>query len=402
MSVFTSRPGLRWIVPTAVLAVVLGAGGATRLIAASAAESLPSRSAAQLLVDLQTATVAPMSGTVVQKADLGFPKLPTGGGEGSSDLTSLISGNHTLRVWYDGPERARVALLGTLGESDVVRNGHDLWIWSSQQNAASHRRLSDQEKDRPGVPAEASELPMTPQQAAQYALDAISPTTKVSTAGTARVAGRSAYELVLAPKDADSLIGQVRLAIDGERHIPLRVQVYPKSGDSVAVEVAFTRISFSRPDAGQFRFTPPKGAKVTEATDEPEANHGPDRMLPAGRPTAIGEGWTTVLVLRGNKQDPTASPGPADGNRPEGGNRPDGDDPAAGLGAIVSALPQVSGDWGSGRLLKSRLFSVLLIDDGRVLVGAVSPERLYAAAADPRAALNAPASQPHTGTRGPK
>jgi hypothetical protein len=35
--------------------------------------------------------------------------------------------------------------------------------------------------------------------------------------------------------------------------------------------------------------------------------------------------------------------------------------------------------------LSSHLFSVLLTDDGRVLAGAVSPEKLYQAAADPKA-----------------
>jgi hypothetical protein len=40
----------------------------------------------------------------------------------------------------------------------------------------------------------------------------------------------------------------------------------------------------------------------------------------------------------------------------------------------------VNGSWGSGRLLRSSLFSVLLTDDGRVLAGLVAPEKLYAAA----------------------
>jgi hypothetical protein len=38
-------------------------------------------------------------------------------------------------------------------------------------------------------------------------------------------------------------------------------------------------------------------------------------------------------------------------------------------------------------MLEAHLFSVLLTDDGRVLVGAVRPERLIAAASDPAAAL---------------
>ena len=46
---------------------------------------------------------------------------------------------------------------------------------------------------------------------------------------------------------------------------------------------------------------------------------------------------------------------------------------------MLRVLPRVSGTWGSGHLLKGTLFSALLTDDGRVVVGAVAPEALYAA-----------------------
>jgi hypothetical protein len=57
------------------------------------------------------------------------------------------------------------------------------------------------------------------------------------------------------------------------------------------------------------------------------------------------------------------------------------------LRAFLSGLPRVSGEWGSGRLLTSTLFSALLTDDGRLLVGAVSGDTLQDAAADPAADL---------------
>ena len=51
------------------------------------------------------------------------------------------------------------------------------------------------------------------------------------------------------------------------------------------------------------------------------------------------------------------------------------------LQSLLQALPRVSGEWGSGRLLRGTLFSAVLTDDGRFAVGAVAPERLYAALA---------------------
>lgn len=387
MSALSSRPLWRWLVPVAVVIVLVGGGAAANAIA-SAAPSLPPRTAAQLLVDLETTRVDGLSGTVVQRADLGLPALPGlgGGGSGMPDLTTLLSGTHTLRVWYSGPSSARVALLSALGETDVIANGHEVWTWSSRDNKATHRTLAAKiDKDSVGTPEPLpSGLPMTPRQAADAALAAIDPSTVVTTAGSARVAGRAAYELILAPRDSASLVAQVRMAIDATEHVPLRVQVFARGAADPAIEVAFTQISFARPGAEQFRFNPPPGATVTEesadapAPAKPEASK-PDPSKPepskddaANEPTVIGSGWTAVLVARTPASDLT------------GGAKAGG-----GLGVLLRSLPAAHGTWGSGRMLTGKLFSVLLIDDGRVLVGAVSPQRLLQAAADPAAALKA-------------
>ena len=379
---FTSRPALRWIAPLAVLALVLAAGAAGTQLGASAAGALPPRSAKQLLVDLQSARPKAFSGTVVQRADLGLPQLPSvTTGEGSSELSSLVSGNHTLKIWYDSPQRVRLALLGTLGESDVIRNGRDLWTWSSQSNSATHRRLPAQDKGAgpdsgaaaPGEGPDGRQLPTTPQEAADRALAALDPSTRVTTDGTARVAGRDAYQLVLTPRGSDSLVGQVRLAIDARTHLPLQVQAYARDASEPAFQVGFTRISYGTPSAEHFAFDPPPGAKVAPA--RPDRRGAPDRPEKPGATTAtpdeprvIGAGWTGVVVVEAPvAKGPT---GPADANKPRGDS----------LGAVLTSLPKVSGSWGSGRLLESSLFTVLVTDDGRVLAGAVRPNRLFSVA----------------------
>jgi outer membrane lipoprotein-sorting protein len=364
MSITTSRPALRWGVPVAVLVAVVGGGAAARTLTAAADPSLPPRTAAQLLVDLQTARLDGGSGTVVQRADLGLPALPGLGDRGGSSLQSLASGSHTMRVWYAGPDRSRVALLGTLGESDIIRDGRDLWIWDSQKNSASHSVLPAGRSGAPDPRTAAGELPRTPQEAANAALAAIDPTTAVTANGSARVAGRAAYELVLTPRDAGSLVGRVTLAIDAERHVPLRVEVYPAGSDTTAFKVEFTQVSFARPDAAQFRFAPPPGAVVKE---ESAGRPASDAAGAPQQPTVVGKGWTSVLVAK----LPAPSRSALTGDAPAG---PDGN------GFSLDSLPKVGGTWGSGRLITSRLFSVLLTDDGRVLAGAVRPERLYAAA----------------------
>ena len=142
MRIFSSRPAVRWLAP---LAFVLAISG-TALVAtnATAERKLPTRTAEQLLVDVQQARVDGLSGTVIQRANLGIPEIP-GAGE-NSELGSLVSGTHTLRVRYSTPDKVRLAVLGTYGETDVITNGKDLWIWSSREQAATHRTLEPRQQ----------------------------------------------------------------------------------------------------------------------------------------------------------------------------------------------------------------------------------------------------------------
>jgi outer membrane lipoprotein-sorting protein len=388
MSIFETNPALRWAVPTVTALALVGSGAAIGGLHAIAESGLPTRSAAQLLVDVQKARLDGLSGTVVQRSDFGLPDIPVAGasgGTGSSNLTSLLSGTHTMRVWFAGPDKARMALLGTLGESDVIRNGQDVWVWASQEKTAKHYVLPAHDATGksaaiPGLPTP-TDLPTSPQAAAEKALAAITPSTKVTTSGTAIVAGRSAYELVLEPKDATSLVSQVRVAIDGTEHVPLRVQVFAKSVPDPVFEVAFNAVDFARPDAAQFTFKPPPGTTVTNSTlpsHQPStAGSTVNPVAPQPNATAmpkvVGTGWTSVLVAK--IPAPGGNPG-ADGT--PGANA---DQSIAQLMKFVGLLPKKSGSWGSGHLLAGTAFSVLLTDDGRLVVGAVTPEGLYAALA---------------------
>ncbi len=365
MTVFQRRPALRWLVPVFVALLLAVGGSAVGVITAAARGGLPDRTAAQLLVDVQKARLDGLSGTIVQNADLGLPSLPGVGGSGSSDMSSLVAGSHTLRLWYADPNHVRLALLGSLGESDLVRSGTDLWSWSSSDRSATHHTVPLATHEAPHSLASAS--PITPQQAADAALKAITPSTRVTTDGTAVVAGRSAYELRLQPRDTGSLVGSVRIAIDGRTHVPTRVQVFARGADKPAFEVGFTSFDPSTPSASVFRFNPPPGTTVTESKGAGHgmapspADHGtrPDQTSPTA-PRTVGTGWTTVVVA-------TLPAGAASGS--------------SSATRMLDALPTVHGSWGSGHLLRGSLFSALLTDDGRVAVGAVAPQALYSALA---------------------
>jgi hypothetical protein len=228
-----------------------------------------------------------------------------------------------------------------------------------------------------GMPG-ATDLPTSPQAAAEKALAAISPSTVVTTSGTATVAGRSAYELVLTPKEATSLVAQVRVAIDGTEHVPLRVQVFAKSVPDPVFEVGFSAVDFARPDAAQFAFKPPPGTTVTDAkvADAKKPASGKTvapRPSSADLPKVVGKGWGSVMVVKMPVANAKAAASGSSGAA--------ADKNLAQLTKIVTLLPKVSGSWGSGHLMSGTVFSALLTDDGRLVVGAVTPEGLYAALA---------------------
>ncbi|GAB3079169.1 outer membrane lipoprotein carrier protein LolA [Intrasporangium mesophilum] len=403
MSIFTEHPAARWGLPVAAVGVI----GATALAInqnATADAGLPPRTPMQLVADVRSADVSSLSGTVVQTSDLGLPQLPslTGGGSGgpggsgaaSSSLSSLVSGTHTWRIWLDGPTRQRLALVGTSGESDVIRNGSDLWLWSSADKTAVHHALGAKDNapdgtstGKPkGLPGGlATGLPSTPDSAAAAAMAAMGNDTTVTTSGTASVAGRSAYELVLTPKSKTTRVASVRIAIDAEKHVPLRVQVFSTKLSNPAFEVGFTSVDFSKPEARQFEFTPPAGTTVTQSDSLKKSaaatNAAPlkglssaDAVKAASQVKVVGSGWSTVVVA------PFSTATGTSGASGSGSSGPAGDLTRQ-LNGILKALPTTSGTWGSGHVLEGTLFSAVITDDGRVAVGAVAPDQLYAALA---------------------
>lgn len=340
---------LRWLVPAGTAGVVAAAVIGTQATAAGADPVLPQRTAADLLAAVGSAHVAGLSGTVATSSDLGLPSLGALTGVQSSGPTALTSGTHVLRVWTAGEDRQRVTLDDQLAEYSVVRRGAQVFTYDSAKDTVSTRTLPTGKAEQPSLTSA-----QTPQDAAKAALAAVDPSTTVSVDRTARVAGRSAYQLVLTPKDARSLVGSVRLAVDSATSVPLRVQVFARGAKTPAVQVGFTSVDLTVPDASVF--DAPTGKAVPPRADDSKKDAAPATPKPTDVRT-IGTAWTTVVTARGVTLPAAAAP----------------------LVAQASTPVTVSGV--SGRLLKTTLVSALLMDDGRAYAGAVTPETLTAAAA---------------------
>ncbi len=361
----------RWI--PAVVAPILVIGSAVALpMAAGAAPSLPEKSAEEVLELVAGSADAAFSGTIEQRSDLGLPELGTGSSDdstagGVAAAIDLLTGSHTARIYVGGPDQLRFQVLDRVAERNVVLNGTELWTYDSETKEATHLSLPEKEEDRPASGT-------SPDSLAASLIDNIDESTIVEVTTTARVAGRSVYQLVLSPRTPDTLFGSVTLSVDSETGLPLSVVISARGQSEPAFSSAFTRIEFGTPDAARFSFSPPAAATVTELT-LPEGHDGadhasPDTDAPAGetRPTVLGEGWASVLALPAG--DRTAVDQPAQGSN-------DGRDGGDGAALLDRALTQVDG----GRALETALITVLITDDGRVFVGAVPLERLVAAAA---------------------
>lgn len=414
-----SAAAVRWIVPAAVTALVVGGGVAASATGGSVPD-LPERSAEDLLVAVGQAEPTPFSGTVRTVADLGLPSLgalasPQGGAATPTDptsaLTRLLSGENSLRVWVGGPEQQRVSLLDDFSELDVRRDGDELWTYSSSDDTATRYDLAEI-GDRLEAAAEehAAEHPealpdatpdpteqaapwagMTPDELARTLVEQADPTTEIAVGENQVVAGRDAYTLTMTPRDEATLVGGIELAVDAETGLVLQVQVDARDQEAPAFVTGFTALDLGAPDPSVFAYTPAEGTTVVDALDEAEkakaeaeadgtdprpapGENRPSDAVEAPEPVVHGEGWSTVLELA-LPADAQGLPGDATepGTEPSTGVEPDPEEPVVDPEAL---LGQLTTEVDGGRVFSSALVTVLLTDDGRVLLGAVDADTL--------------------------
>lgn len=394
------RKAARYVVPVAVVGVAAATIGLVPAIADSGDPDLPDITAQQLIEKIAQSDVQQLSGTFKITTDLGLPDLGglesslasgamgSGSGDGSSadpsaKLTELASGTHTLRVALDGENKQKLSLLENASEYSLIHNGKDVWGYDSKSNEVFHGTAEETKGGQ-----EKEDVPATPKDFAEEALKAVDDTTSVTVDGTAQVAGRDAYRLLIKPKQSGTTVGAITVAVDAETGMPLKFTLTPSSGGAAVIDAGFTQVSFAKPAASTFDFTPPKGANVTEegelegkagehgSKSEDELRKEFDKELGGlksedkpgkaaeGGPEVIGEGWNSVTVFDTG-----------------GEGVPSGAEVGGDMGGFLDSLgDKVTGKFGSGTVFKTRLINALITDDGKVYVGAVDKNALVKAA----------------------
>ncbi|MEV0704325.1 outer membrane lipoprotein carrier protein LolA [Saccharopolyspora sp. NPDC050389] len=327
---------------------VLGLTMLTLPAGAGAAPALPPVAPEQLVESVMRSTPPALTGTVEVDNALGLPAIP-----GASQASELLAdGTGKFQVWADGQGRHRVSVPSHNGELTVVDDGSTVWKWDSgEQKVVRSAGHAPESAEHQG--------PADPAAAARQIIEKLRQTSDVKVDGTASVAGRDAYELVLTPKPTErTLLREVRVAVDAEKRIPLELSVLTNGSNDPAFQVGFSDLDLGAPDPALFQFTPPAGAKVEDGKAEHEPQQRPAH--PQGEHKVVGDGWDLVVVAQ----------------LPQQQEKQGGQD----LRQVAERVGKpVSGPWGNGWIIGTAAGNALLTSDGRVAAGAV-PEQVLTAA----------------------
>ncbi|MEJ2861007.1 LolA family protein [Actinomycetospora flava] len=325
------------------LVAAIGIGLVVAPAGAAAAPPLPPVSPEDLVSSVMTAQRGPFAGEVEVDNALGLPAVP--------GVPQLANGTSTIRVWSGGEDRGRVAIPSPEGERTLVSDGTTRWAYDSQDRTATRSPVGDHRGPPEG------QAQQDPTAAATEAIATLRRTSTVAVDGTAEVAGRAAYQLVLTPQPTErTLLREVRVAVDAETRLPLQLTVLAQGAGEPALRVGFSEITYGPQDPSLFTFTPPPGTTVRDGQDRQRPDGQQER--PEGQRQTVGDGWDSVIV----GQAPAREGGQQ--QRPEGA--PD----------LTALGTPVNGPWGSGRVITTAVATVIITDDGRIAAGAVPQQVL--------------------------
>jgi outer membrane lipoprotein-sorting protein len=353
------------VVGLVVLASPAGAGPAP---------SLPATTPQALVQSVLTSSVPSMSGTVAVDNNLGLPAIP--------GVPELQNGTSQLRVWSDGTGRTRVSIPTATSEQTIVDDGTTMYSWDSSgrtvtesptQKGTAHHKTS-------GTPL-GTTTPADPASLAKQLVAGLQSSSNITVDGTDTVAGQPAYDLVLTPKSTQrTLLREVKIAIDANKHIPLQLTVLGDNSSTPAVQVGFANVDYGPQQSSLFTFTPPAGATINKHTDS-DSNMA-QKDASKLEPKIVGTGWDTVAIIAMPSGSANALPSTPSGTQSNSG-MPGLSSGSSQRGASADPLSlarqfgtPVSGSWGSGWVIGTNIGTALITSDGKVAVGLVPQQVL--------------------------
>jgi hypothetical protein len=247
----------RLLATLAGLVIAIAGGTAIALGAASGGPVPPRESLAKALH--QAASAPAVSGIT---ARIKF----TNNLISSSDLqgTDPILSGATGRLWLSTTShRLRLELQGNNGDAQVVFDNGSFSIYDPMSNTVYKGTLpqpgpgnssTDKSKTEP-IPSVA-QIQRDLNQLMQH-LNVVGPLPR-------NVAGQPAYKVVISPKHDGGLLGQLQLAWDAARGVPLGIAIYSNTSSTPVLELKATSISYGRVPSSDLSIQAPAGAKVVQ------------------------------------------------------------------------------------------------------------------------------------------
>ncbi len=199
------------------------------------------------------------------------------------DSSSLEGGDPILtgasgRLWASPSDGGKLRLelqaspeLGGGNDSQVLVEGRRFEIYDGTANVVYRGTIPAEKGEHEG----GHEVPSIAR--IQAEIDRAGEHVDLSGAEPSSVAGQPAYTLRAAPSHDGGLLGNVELAWDAERGVPLRAAVYAAGSDSPVLELKATEVSFEAVDASVFEISPPDDAKVVDLAPELHGEQGKAR-----------------------------------------------------------------------------------------------------------------------------
>ena len=287
----------------AMVAVLVAAIAVGTAIAVAATSPGPVPSPASLAQAIHSALAAPR--VTALSARISFTNHLI-------DSTDLQGGSNPIltgasgRLWLAG-DRLRLELQGDNGDAQVVVDNRSFWVYDPSSNTVYEGNLPAQTgaQHKSAGQGAGNALPTVAQ--VQSELNSLMQHLDVSRARPSDVAGRATYTVQVSPKQSGGLLGDVQLAWDALRGVPLRIAVYARGDRTPVLELKATSISYAAVSASDFAINPPSGAKVVQislpgpgdqsASERGETRHG-RAAAPVTGVAAVADHLSFPLVAR--------------------------------------------------------------------------------------------------------
>src|SRR5947209_1055739 len=242
----------------AILAgVILAAAGGTAIaVAASGGGRVPARESLAKALH-QAATAPTVSGIT---ARITFTNHLIDSTDIQGNAGPLLSGA-SGRLWVSpATHQMRLELQGQNGDAQVVVGGGAFSIYDPTSNTIYKGTLPSQ-----GSNTQKSEpIPTVAQ--IQSNLNQLLAHVNLLGPLPRNVAGQPAYKVVVSPRHDGGLLGDVQLAWDASRGIPLGIAIYSRTSSSPVLELKATDISYGPVGSGDLAIQAPGGAKVVQVS----------------------------------------------------------------------------------------------------------------------------------------